>query len=323
MELQETVTANPKQLETPKKKRLSSFDKKNGQLIWWIMLIPGLIFTLIFKYGPMFGIIISFQEFGLGSTSFFGNEWNGFDNFTYAFQLKAFGQSIKNTLIIAGSKVVLGIVVPLLLALLINEVGKKWFAKIVQTAYFLPFFLSWVILGGIFSQMFSYNGIINTLVEFFGHERILFLLDNNWFRAIIILSDIWKGMGYNMIIFLAAITGVDMSLHEAAEIDGANRLQRVWHITLPGILPTVALISTLSISGILNGNFDQVYILYNPMVYAGGDIIDTFIYRQIAENLDTGMGVSSAVGLMKSIIGGVLVGGTYYFAYKKFGYRIF
>ncbi|MDY2724240.1 MAG: sugar ABC transporter permease, partial [Candidatus Onthovivens sp.] len=196
-----------------KKKKLNSFDKKNGQLIWWLMLLPGLIFTLIFRYGPMFGVIISFQEFGLGSTSFFGNEWVGFDNFTYAFQLKAFGQSIINTLIIAGSKTVLGIVVPLILALLLNEVGSKWFAKIVQTTYFLPFFLSWVILGGIFNQMFSYNGIINTLISLFGQEKILFMLDNNWFRAIIIISDIWKGMGYNMIIFLAAITGVDMSLH--------------------------------------------------------------------------------------------------------------
>ena len=306
-----------------KKFRIKSFDKKNGQLIWRLMLLPGLIFTLIFKYGPMFGVIIAFQDFGLGSQSFFGNTWVGFDNFTYAFQLKQFGQSIINTLIISGSKIVLGIIVPLVLALLINEVGKKWFAKIVQTAYFLPFFLSWVILGGIFNQLFSYNGIINTLIEIFGMERIMFLTDNNWFRAIIIISDVWKGMGYNMIIFLAAITGVDMSLHEAAEIDGANRFQRVFHVTLPGIFPTVALISTLSISGILNGNFDQVYILYNPTVYAGGDIIDTFIYRIINENADRGMGVSSAVGLMKSLIGSVLVGGTYYFAYKKLGYRIF
>lgn len=305
------------------KTKIRSFDKKNGQLVWWLMLLPGLIFTLIFKYGPMFGVIISFQEFGLGSTSFFGNPWVGFDNFTYAFQLKDFGQSILNTLFICSFKIVLGIVVPLVLALLINEVGNKFFAKIVQTTYFLPFFLSWVILGGIFNQMFSYYGIINTLISAFGQERILFLLDNSWFRLIIIVSDVWKGMGYNMIIFLAAITGVDMSLHEAAEIDGANRLQRVWHITLPGILPQVALISTLAISGILNGNFDQVYILYNPMVYKGGDIIDTFIYRQIMNNLDSGMGVASAVGLMKSLIGGVLVGGTYYFAYKKFGYRIF
>ena len=306
-----------------KTKKLRSFDKKNGQLVWWLMLLPGLIFTLIFKYGPMFGVIISFQEFGLGSTSFFGNPWVGFDNFTYAFRLKQFGQSIVNTLFICSFKIVLGIVVPLILALLINEVGKKWFAKIVQTAYFLPFFLSWVILGGIFNQMFLYNGIINTLISLFGQDRILFLLDNSWFRFIIISTDIWKGMGYNMIIFLAAITGVDMSLHEAAEIDGANRIQRVWHITLPGILPQVALISTLSISGILNGNFDQVYILYNPMVYKGGDIIDTFIFRMISENYERGMGVSSAVGLMKSVIGGILVGGTYYFAYKKFGYRIF
>jgi putative aldouronate transport system permease protein len=310
-------------LTKPKKqKKLSSLHKLNGQLIWWLMLLPGLALTLLFKYGSMFGVIIAFQDFGLGATGFFGNDWVGLDNFYYVFSLKAFGQSIVNTLLIASCKMVLGIIVPLTLALLINEVGKKRFAKVVQTTYFLPFFLSWIILGGIISQMFSYNGIINTLVSMFGHEKILFLLDNDWFRAIIIISDVWKGMGYNMVIFLAAIAGVDPSLYEAAEIDGANRLQRVWHVTLPGISPVVFLLSTLALSGILNANFDQVYILYNPMVYEGGDIIDTFIYR-LGFTGDARMDVSSAVGLMKSLVSCVLVGGTYYFAYKKFGYRIF
>lgn len=313
---------NKLNINKTKKNKIKSLHKMNGQLIWWLMLLPGLALTILFKYGQMFGVVIAFQDFGFGSTGFFGNEWVGLDNFLYVFQLKGFTQSIINTMFISSFKIVLGIVVPLTLALLINEVGKKWFAKIVQTTFFLPFFLSWVILGGIFSQMLSYNGIINTLISLFGQERIFFLLDNNWFRAILISTDVWKGMGYNMVIFLAAIAGVDTSLYEAAEIDGANRLSRVWHVTLPGIGPQIALLSTLALSGILNGNFDQVYILYNPIVYEGGDIIDTFIYR-LGFTGDAKMDVSAAVGLMKSIISFVLVGGTYYFAYKKWGYRIF
>ena len=218
--------------------------------------------------------------------------------------------------------IVLGILVPLLLALLINEIGKKWFAKIVQTTFFLPFFLSWIILGGIINQMFSYDGIMNSIVSFFGGNKVLFLLDNNIFRQIIIWSDVWKGMGYNMVIFLAAILGIDPNLYEAAKVDGASRLRQIWHITLPGIVPVVVLVSTLSLGGLLNGNFDQVYVLYNPMVYESADIIDTFIYRLGFEG-NPQIDVATAVGLLKSIISVVLVGGTYYIAYKKFDYRIF
>lgn len=302
--------------------KIKSFHKRNGQLIWWLLLIPGLLLTLVFKYGPMFGITVAFQDFGLGSSGFFGNEWVGLDNFYSVFRLKGFVQSVNNTLIISSTKIILGIIFPLILALCLNEVGKKWFSKIVQTTYFLPFFLSWIILGGIINQMFSYNGIVNTLIAAFGFEKVVFLINNDWFRTIIILSDVWKGMGYNMIIFLAAISSIDPSLYEAAEIDGANRIQRVFHITLPGILPTLALIGTLSLNGLLNGNFDQVIVLYNPMVYEKGDIIDTFIYR-LGFTGDSKLDVSAAVGLLKSVISFVLVGGTYYFAYKKFDYRIF
>ena len=219
-------------------------------------------------------------------------------------------------------KIVLGIVVPLVLALLINEVGKKWFAKLVQTTFFLPFFLSWIILGGIINQVFSYNGIVNAIRVMFGAERALFLIDNKYFRTIMIITDVWKGMGYNMVIFLAAIIGIDPSLYEAAEIDGANRIGRMIHVTIPGMAPMIILLSTLSLGGLLNGNFDQIYVLYNPLVYQTGDIIDTFIYR-ISFTGNMQMDVGAAVGLMKSIISIILIGGTYFFAYKKFGYIIF
>ena len=210
----------------------------------------------------------------------------------------------------------------MVLALLINEVGKKWFSKFVQTTFFLPFFLSWVILGGVINQIFSYNGIINAVGSFFGAEKVLFLTDNRFFRTIRIITDVWKGRGYNRVIFLAAIIGIDQSLYEAAEIDGANRLQRVLHITLPGIRPMVVRLSTLSLSGLLNGNFDQIYILYNPLVYQTGDIIDTFIYR-ISFSGKRQMDDGAAIGLLKSLLSILLIGSPYFVAYKKFDYRIF
>ena len=293
-----------------------------NQITWWMMLLPGLLITLIFKYGAMFGVVIAFEDFNYAAGGFFGHEWVGLENFIYVFTLKDFSQSIINTLIMQTWKIVLGLVVPLVLALLINEVGKKWFAKLVQTTFFLPFFLSWIILGGIINQVFSYNGIVNAIRVMFGAERALFLIDNKYFRTIMIVTDVWKGMGYNMVIFLAAIIGIDPSLYEAAEIDGANRIGRMIHVTIPGMAPMIILLSTLSLGGLLNGNFDQIYVLYNPLVYQTGDIIDTFIYR-ISFTGNMQMDVGAAVGLMKSIISIILIGGTYFFAYKKFGYRIF
>ena len=270
----------------------------------------------------MFGIALAFQKFSFAKGGFFGHKWYGLKHFKFVFGLDGFWDSIRNTLIISGTKIVLGVLVPLILALLINEIGRKWFAKIVQTTFFLPFFLSWIILGGIINQMFSYDGIMNNIISFLGFEKQLFLLDNNTFRQIIIWSDVWKGMGYNMVIFLAAILNTDPHLYEAAKVDGADRLRQVWHITLPAIVPVLVLVSTLSLGGLLNGNFDQVYVLYNPMVYESCDIVDTFIYRLGFEG-NSQLDVATAVGLLKSIISVVLVGGTYYIAYKKFDYRIF
>ena len=241
-------------------KRRKKLDFLKNQLVWWGMLLPGLLITILFKYGSMFGVVIAFEDFNYAAGGFFGHEWVGLDNFIYVFSLKDFSNSIVNTLIMQTWKIVLGIVVPLILALLINVVWKKWFAKFVQTTFFLPFFLSWIILGWIINQVFSYNGIINAIGSMFGAEKALFLIDNRYFRTIMIISDVWKGMGYNMVIFLAAIIGIDPSLYEAAEVDGASRIRRVIHITLPGIAPMVVLLSTLALGGLLNGNFDQVYI---------------------------------------------------------------
>lgn len=317
------ATAVKARRKSRRKERFLRFLKT--QWVWWLMLLPGILLTAIFKYGSMFGIVMAFQDFNIFKGTFFGQEWassNGFGNFLYVFQMEKFWNAVTNTLIISGIKIVLGIVVPLLLAILINEVGKKWFSRFVQTTFFLPFFLSWIILGSILTEMFSYSGIINTIIEQVFGTRVMFFLDNSWFRVLVVASDVWKGMGYNMVIFLAAIIGVDSSLYEAVEIDGGNRFQQIIHIMLPSIAPVVVLVMTLSLGGLLNGGFDQILVLYNPMVYEGGDIIDTFVYR-LGMFGDRQVDVASAVNLAKSFITILLVGGSYLFAYKKFDYKIF
>lgn len=317
------ATAVKARRKSRRKERFLRFLKT--QWVWWLMLLPGILLTAIFKYGSMFGIVMAFQDFDIFKGTFFGQEWassNGFGNFLYVFQMEKFWNAVTNTLIISGIKIVLGIVVPLLLAILINEVGKKWFSRFVQTTFFLPFFLSWIILGSILTEMFSYSGIINTIIEQVFGTRVMFFLDNSWFRVLVVASDVWKGMGYNMVIFLAAIIGVDASLYEAVEIDGGNRFQQIIHIMLPSIAPVVVLVMTLSLGGLLNGGFDQILVLYNPMVYEGGDIIDSFVYR-LGMFGDRQVDVASAVNLAKSFITILLVGGSYLFAYKKFDYKIF
>lgn len=285
-----------------------------------IMLVPAVIVTLIYAYGPMFGIVMAFQDFQpyLG---FFNSEWVGWENFQYVFNLPDIGQIIYNTLLIATSKVVLGLLIPLILALLLNEVRKELFSRVIQTSVFLPYFLSWAVLGGVIFEIFSLNGPINSVLEFFNLDPILFMGNNQWFRSIIIGSDVWKGMGYNMIIFIAGIVGINQALYEAAEVDGASRWKQMIHITLPGMLPIIVLLATLSIGGILNAGFDQILILYNPTVYEGADVIDTFVYR--LGLFDQQYSAAAAIGLFKSVISLGLVGLSYFLAYKYTDYRIF
>ncbi|OXS58927.1 protein lplB [Cohnella sp. CIP 111063] len=292
--------------------------KKNYPL--HVMLLPGVVFTLIYAYGPMAGLVMAFQEFEPLS-GFFKSDFIGLDNFKYVFQLPDFNQVLWNTVLIAVCKMVLFLLVPLILALLLNEVTKSWFSRFVQSAIFLPFFLSWTVLGGIVIELFSLNGPVNALVSSFGLEPIMFMLDNSWFRTIIIGSDVWKGMGYNMIIMLAAITGINATLYEAAEVDGAGKWKQMIHITLPGIAPIVIVLSVLGLGGVLNAGFEQILIMYNPTVYEGSDIIDTFVYR--LGIFSQQFGPAAAVGLFKSVISLALVSATYYAAYKYNNYRIF
>ncbi|MGO4182815.1 ABC transporter permease [Paenibacillus sp. MCAF9] len=285
-----------------------------------LMLLPGVIATLIYAYGPMAGLVMAFQQFEPLS-GFFKSEFVGFDNFRYVFALPDFGQVLWNTIIIAIFKMILFLLVPLILALLLNEVTRKWFSRFIQSAIFLPFFLSWTVLGGVVIELFSLSGPVNGLLTEMGFQPIMFMLDNDWFRGIVIGSDVWKGMGYNMIVMLAAIVGINATLYEAAEVDGAGKWKQVMHITLPGISPILILLGVLSLGGILNAGFEQILIMYNPTVYEGADIIDTFVYR--LGMFSQQFGPAAAIGLFKSVISLGLVSITYYAAYKLNNYRIF
>ncbi|MFD0952143.1 ABC transporter permease [Virgibacillus natechei] len=286
-----------------------------------MLLIPGVILSLIFQYGPMGGIIMAFQDYKpwLG---FFESEWVGLEHFRTMFEFDYARQVIWNTLVISVLKLITGLVVPITVALLLNEVYKMAFKRTIQTIIYLPYFLSWVILGGILIDILSpEGGLVNMVLGVFGIDPIFFLGSNDWFRSTVVITDIWKETGFNTIVFLAAITAVNPNLYEAAVIDGANRWKQTLYITLPAMLPIIIVVGTLSLGNILNAGFDQIFNLYNPLVYESGDIIDTYVYRIGLVNGDFSYG--AAVGLFKSAISLVLIVIGYRLAYRYAGWRIF
>jgi len=285
-----------------------------------VMLLPAMIFLIIFSFIPMLGIVMAFQDYKpwLGIT---GSEWVGLDNFRYLFERNDSMQVIWNTLIIAILKMIFNLLVPFIFAILLNEIRKAAIQRTVQTLVYLPHFLSWVILGGILLDLLATDGFVNQILGSFGIKPIFFLGDNNWFRFTVILTDVWKEFGYNTIIFLAALAGINPSLYEAAEMDGANRWKQTRFITMPSLIPMAVVVGTLALGNVLNAGFDQIFNLYNPLVYQKGDIIDTFVYRTAILNGEMGFG--TAIGLFKSAISMALILVSYRLAKKWAGYRIF
>jgi putative aldouronate transport system permease protein len=296
--------------------------KKNlpNSFHYTIMLLPGLTWMLLFSIVPMTGILMAFENFS-PLDGWFGSEWVGFDNFKYLFSLSDSVNVIINTLVIALWKMLLNLVIPLIFAILLNEVRNIWFKKSVQTIVYLPHFLSWVILASIVRNIFGYWGVFNTFMGVFGAQPYMYTTDPNIFQGLLIGTDVWKEFGYNAVIFLAALTGISPSLYEAAAIDGANRWNSIWHITLPELIPTVVLLATLAMGNVLNAGFDQVFNLYTPMTYATGDIIDTWVYRIGITNLQYSL--ATAMGLFKSVVSFVLIVIAYVLAYKFADYTIF
>lgn len=296
--------------------------KQEVQHNWplYVMILPSFVLAIIFCYVPMGGLIMAFQNYKpwLG---IFGSEFVGMDNFRQIFEFRESYQAIINTLIIAVSKIVLGLIVPVIMALLLNEVKNMGLKKGIQTLVYLPHFLSWVTVAGMLRDILGLDGIVNSFLQKFGMEPIFFLGEAGMFRQIAVASDLWKGFGFGMIVYLAAISNIDQGLYEAAEMDGANRLQQTLYITLPSITPMIIVMATLSLGNVLNAGFDQIFNLYSPLTYSTGDIIDTYVYRQSLVNGQYSFG--TAVGLFKSAIGLFLTVVSYKIAYKFAGYRIF
>lgn len=278
--------------------------KSNKQTFYHMMLLPGMIFLLIFNFIPMTGLVMAFQNF-VPAKGIFRSNWVGLDNFKFIFSLRDSGQIFINTIIISFGKILLGILVPVVFSLLLNEMKHLRLKKAVQTVVYLPHFLSWVVFAAIVQMLFSYDGPINSMLSLMGVDPVMFLGSNFWFRKIMIFTDSWKEFGYGSIIYLAALTGIDPGLHEAAAIDGANRWKRLLHVTLPGIMPIILIMLVMALPNILNAGFDQIYNLYNPLVYESGDILDTYVYRIGMVKRQYSLG--TAVGLLKSVIGMALM----------------
>ena len=277
-----------------------------------LMFIPVVVYFFVFKYIPMGGIVIAFKDYKI-SQGIFGSRWCGLDNFTKLFgpTMNTFKRSVWNTLTISGLKLLFGFPAPIILALMLNEVNHLRFKKTVQTISYLPHFLSWVVLAGMFQQLLSpNNGAVNAILrEVFGvQESIYFLGDNKYFRGTLIVTDIWKNVGWSSILYLATIAGIDPTLYEAATVDGATRWQCTRFITLPSLMSTIVIMLILNVGSVMDAGFDQVFNLYNSAVYKTGDIIDTYVYRYGIGEMK--YAVATAVGLFKNVIAFVLVVGT-------------
>ena len=266
----------------------------------YLLLLPGILFYVIFSYIPMYGVTLAFKNF-MFNKGILGSPWAGFDNFRYVFVESDFWAAVKNTVVISFGKIIVGFPAPIILALLINEVWDGKLKKVLQTIFTFPNFLSWIIVSGFVVNMAADTGIINNLLDAMGFAKYSFLGDPGLFRPLLYFSEIWKSAGWSCIIYLAAMASIDPHLYESASIDGANRLQKIFYITLPSLQSTIVLLLLLAVGNVMNAGFDQVFNLYNSMVYSTGDIIDTYLYR-ITFQAPPEFGVSVAVGLFKSVI---------------------
>lgn len=301
------------------KSRNSLVTDLKRQWPYYAMVIPVMILVFIFSYIPLYGLVIAFQKYNpaLG----FNSKWVGMENFQFLFKQPNFVRTIWNTLYIAVLKIIGGIVVPVTVSLMLNELRSTKAKRMFQTAVYMPHFLSWVILAGVFIDILGSDGIVNQALTAMGLNAVNFLGDPQIFPWTMIITDIWKGFGFGTVIYLAALTGIDPGLYEAAIVDGAGRWKQTIYITLPMLAPTVVLMSILALGGVLNAGFDQIYNLYSPIVYTTGDVIDTYVYRLGINQAQYSIG--TAVGLFKSVISAILICSSYYIADRFVGYRVF
>lgn len=270
----------------------------------YLMLIPAVAAMIIFCYAPMYGIQIAFKNYKPRS-GIWGSQWVGFKYFLRMFREQTFMTVLRNTLVISGLRLVICFPAGVIFALMLNEIGNQRLKKVAQTISYMPHFVSWVVLGGIVKSLLSLNGPVNALVKLCGGTPAIWLTKSNYFIPIVLVTDIWKSMGWGSIVYLAAMAGIPMDQYESAEIDGASRFQRIWYITLPSILPVVMTMFILRIGNIMSAGFDQIFNLYSAAVYDVADIIDTYSYR--VGLIDNNFSYSAAIGLFKNVLGFALM----------------
>lgn len=264
------------------------------------LFIPGMAFFFIFKYFPIYGLVIAFKDYHF-LAGILRSPWVGLANFRELFSLQSFWEVFRNTIIISGLQFIFGFPAPIVFALLLNEIRQRTPKRAIQTISYLPHFVSWVILGGIFLQFLSpSSGPVNALITAFGGKPVYFLADPHWFRGVLVVTDVWKSIGWGSIVYLAALSSIDPNLYEAAAIDGAGRWARMRAITLPSLAPVITVMLILAAGRLVSDNFDQVFNLYNPAVYKVGDVMSTYMYRRGLVNLDYSL--ATAVGLFQNLI---------------------
>ncbi|MBD8838523.1 putative aldouronate transport system permease protein [Paenibacillus sp. W2I17] len=281
-----------------------------GRYLWryrilYLLSLPGILYFFLFKYVPLFGSVIAFQNYNIfkGIT---GSDWVGLEHFQKMFSHYDFLRILNNTLLLGLYDLVIAFPVPILLAILLNEVRMIVFKRLLQTIVYMPHFLSWVVISGIFMGIFSMDaGVVNKALGFLGMQPIYFLGEDSYIRSILIGSGIWRDSGYGTIIFLAAIAGINPDLYEAAEVDGAGRLKQIWSITLPSLLPTIMILLLLHIGKFLDLGFERVFVFLNPLNLESGEILDTYIYK--AGLLSQQYSYTTAIGLFKSVVGLMLI----------------
>ena len=271
----------------------------------YLMLLPGILYFAIFHYGPMGGLQLAFKKYN-ARLGVWGSQWIGLQHFNRLFITPASLKAVKNTIEISLSRLVIEVPFPILLAVMLNEMRGTRLKRVYQTVYTFPHFLSWIVVAAILKVFLNNDGAINMLISSLGGEKINFLAQENLFRPLLYSTAIWKEAGWSAIIYIAGIAGINQELYEAATIDGADRLQRIWHVTLPGIRSTIAIMFILAVGNIMNGGFNQIFNLSNGAVKNVSEIIDTYVYN-ITFQAVPDYGFSTAVGLFKAIINFIML----------------
>lgn len=287
---------------------------------YYLLALPGVLYLLVYKYGPLFGLVIAFKNYDpfSGLAGIFSSPWVGFDNFKKFFDSYYFTRIMGNTLIISFYKIIIGFPAPIVLALLLNEMRFPKLKKMAQSISYIPYFISWVIVASLLNNILTTdNGLVNVMLNRLGMKSISFMTHPKYYRGVLVVSDVWKNVGYGSIVYLAAITSVNTEQYEAAELDGATRMQRIWYVTLPSISSVVIIMLIFRVGNLLDAGFEQILLTYSPSVYKTADVIDTYVYRAGLKDLDYSYSV--AVSLFKSIVAAVLLLGTNYVSVKITG----